>query len=78
MERSELRKTLLALLIGVPRTPSELASIESKHVSHVSRALAELRTMGFVEFSEQGSRERYYRATRQGYVAYVALMRASR
>ena len=78
VERSELRKTLLSLLVGSPKTPSELANIQSKHVSHVSRALTELRTRGLVEFSDQGSRERYYRATREGYMAYVTLLRAAR
>jgi DNA-binding transcriptional ArsR family regulator len=78
VERSELRKSLLSLLVGPPKTPSELAVLQSKHVSHVSRALTELRGRGLVEYSEQGSRERYYRATRQGYVAYIALLRASR
>lgn len=71
-----MRKTLLSLLIITPKTPSELASIGSKHVSHVSRALAELMSRGLVEYSDKGSRERYYRATKDGYVAYVALLRA--
>ena len=78
VERSELRKTLLSLLVGAPKTPSELASMQSKHVSHVSRALTELRARGLVEYSDVGSRERYYRATREGYIAYAALLRAAR
>jgi len=48
--------------------------MEDKHVSHVSRALKELRTMGLVEPARTGSRNRYYRATSEGYaLAYVLL-----
>jgi DNA-binding transcriptional regulator GbsR (MarR family) len=47
-------------------TPTELASIEKKHVSHVSRALAELRAEGLVEPIWTSSREKYYRATARG------------
>ena len=73
-----MRKAVLTLLVGSPKTPSELAFMGSKHVSHVSRALTELRTRGLVEYSDQGSRERYYKATKEGYMAYAALLRASR
>jgi DNA-binding transcriptional ArsR family regulator len=46
--------------------------MEDKHVSHVSRALKELRTMGLVEQARSESRNRYYRATSQGNaIAYV-------
>lgn len=78
IERSEIRKSLLSHLVGAPKTTSELASMESKHVSHISRALAELRSRGLVEYSDMGSRERYYTATKQGFAAYAALMRAAR
>ena len=67
-----MRKRLLLHLTRGPRTPSELATLESKHVSHVSRALKELRTRGLVESAHSESRNRYYRATSQGYaLAYV-------
>lgn len=78
VERSEMRKSLLEHLVGTPRTPSELASIERKHVSHVSRALSELRSHGLVEYSDAGSRERYYKATPQGYAAYITLLFSTR
>ena len=71
--RSRVRKALLSDLISSPATPSELAAIEQKHVSHVSRALAEMKGMGLVEYASSGSRERYYRATSQGYMVFVAL-----
>lgn len=44
-------------------TPTELAALERKHISHVSRALAELRAEGLVEPISSDSREKYYRAT---------------
>ena len=71
--RSSMRKALLSRLIRSPATPSDLAAIEQKHVSPVSRALAEMRGMGLVEFASSGSRERYYRATSQGYLVFAAL-----
>jgi predicted transcriptional regulator len=68
VSRSEVRSHVLADVAKEPRTPSELASIENKHVSHVSRALAELLKEGLVEYVPSGSRERYYRATDRGYL----------
>jgi len=56
-------------------TPTELASLENKHVSHVSRALREMRDYGIVEPVRGRSRERYYQITTPGYLAYAALSR---
>jgi len=72
---SSVRSKLLEQLITGPKTPTELASIEGKHVSHVSRALAELRERGLVEQLSSASRERYYRATSQGMTAYTAMLK---
>ena len=47
--------------------------MESKHISHVSRALTELRYYGLVSASASGSREHYYRITTQGYAIYAAI-----
>lgn len=73
---SSIRSKMLELLITGPKTPTELASIESKHVSHVSRALGELRDRGLVEQLHSRSRERYYRATGQGLSVYLIMLRA--
>lgn len=73
---SEVRSKLLEHLVNGPMTPTELASLEGKHVSHVSRALAELRDRGLVEQTSTQSRERYYRATGQGMSLYLTLLRA--
>lgn len=76
---STVRKKLLERLASRPHTPTELASMESKHVSHVSRALLELKTWGLVSASASGSRERYYRITSEGYAILAsAIMRAAK
>jgi predicted transcriptional regulator len=59
---------LLYYLVRSPKTPTELASLEKKHLSEVSRTLRSMRDVGLVEYTETGSRERYYRATDEGYV----------
>lgn len=47
--------------------------MESKHISHISRALIELREWGLVSASQSGSREHYYKITTQGYAIAAAL-----
>jgi predicted transcriptional regulator len=76
VSNSSIRSTLLGLLVNGPKTPTELAFIQHKHVSHVSRALGELRERGLVEQLSTASRERYYRATGQGMSIYMTLLRA--
>jgi predicted transcriptional regulator len=73
---STVRLGLLRNLITGPKSPSQLATIEKRHVSHVSRALSELRSRGIVEQMPGASRETLYRLTTQGYVVYTALSRA--
>ncbi len=76
VESSSVRSKLLQRLASKPHTPTELATIESKHISHVSRALIELKGLGLVSATESGSREHYYRITSQGYaIAAVISMR---
>lgn len=75
---SEIRKNLLGLLTSGPKTPTKLASMEQKHVSHVSRALAELRSRGLVESRTTDSREHYYTVTSQGYAVFSLLSRAAK
>ncbi len=70
---SKVRSKLLERLALGPHTPTELASIESKHVSHVSRALVELSEWGLVYATASGSREHYYRITLQGYAIAAAI-----
>jgi len=66
---------LLYYLVGSPKTPTELASMEKKHLSQVSRTLRTLRDSGYVEYTQTGSRQRYYRVTAEG---YAMLMRSLR
>ncbi len=75
---SEVRTKLLGHLTKAPMTPTELASIENKHVSHVSRALAELKAQGLVEPVFQESREKYYKATHNGLSLYITILSASK
>jgi len=72
---SSIRSRLLEHLVTGPKTPTELASIENKHVSHVSRALAELKERGLVEQMSSASRERYYKATSQGMSIYSSMIK---
>ena len=58
---------LLRHLLDSPKTPTELAALEKKHLSQVSRALKTLRDHGFVEYKPTRSRERYYSVTNEGY-----------
>jgi DNA-binding transcriptional ArsR family regulator len=79
VQGSTVRSKLLQRLASRPHTPTELATIESKHISHVSRALIELRDWGLVDTTESGSREHYYKITSQGYAIAAAIaMRTAR
>ena len=72
------RLKLLYHLVVKPRTPTELASLENKHLSDISRGLGKLRKAGLVEFASSGTRERYYRPTQEGYIILYASMRQGR
>lgn len=72
------RLKLLYHLIMRPRTPTELASLENKHLSDISRGLGRLRSEGLVECSKGATRERYYRITNEGYILLYASMRQGR
>ena len=75
VSRSEVRSHVLEDISRGPRTPTELASLENKHLSHVSRALSELRAQGLVEPISGSTRERYYRATDRGYLILATFTR---
>lgn len=72
------RLKLLYHLVLRPRTPTELASLENKHLSDISRGLRRLRRDGLVEYEKSKARERYYRPTQEGYVLLYASMRQGR
>jgi len=73
VQGSTVRSKLLQRLASRPHTPTELATIESKHISHVSRALIELKDWGLVDATKSGSREHYYKITSQGYAIAAAI-----
>lgn len=62
-------------LVMSPKTPTEIATLEKKHLSTVSRTLRELRDSGLVEYTKSPSRERYYRATEQGQIILRQFLR---
>jgi DNA-binding transcriptional ArsR family regulator len=76
--RSAVRVKILEDLSKGPKTPTELAYLENEHLSHVSRALAELRAQGLVAPMPRSSRQRYYRTTQRGYELYAVVMRIAK
>ncbi|HME18776.1 MAG TPA: helix-turn-helix domain-containing protein [Nitrososphaerales archaeon] len=70
---STLRSSVLELLSTKPVTPTEVAKIENKHVSHICRTLRELEGVGLVEIVSSGSRQKLYRATQSGYELYLSI-----
>jgi predicted transcriptional regulator len=73
VSQSEVRARVLAILSGATRTPTEIAKLENKHVSHVCRTIKELEAQGLVEVAWSESRERHYRTTRSGYALVLTL-----
>jgi predicted transcriptional regulator len=67
VSKSAVRTRVLALLSGATRTPTEIAKLENRHVSHVCRTIKELEAQGLVEVAWSEPRRRYYRTTRSGY-----------
>ncbi len=76
--KGDIRSRLLGHLANAPMTTTELAAVESKHLSHVSRALSELCAQGLVERVPHETRERKYRATDEGLALYASFMKNSR
>ncbi|MGD0396914.1 MAG: winged helix-turn-helix domain-containing protein [Nitrososphaerales archaeon] len=66
VSQSEVRARVLTVLSKASRTPTEIARLEDKHVSHVCRSIKELEAQGLVEVAWSESGERYYRTTRSG------------
>lgn len=64
--RSAVRVKVLKDLERGPKTPTELASLENEHLSHVCRALAQLQAQGLVISMPKYSKQRYYRTTERG------------
>jgi DNA-binding MarR family transcriptional regulator len=73
VSQSDARAKVLAILSGSARTPTEIARLESKHVSHVSRTIRELEAQGLVEVAWSESRERHYRTTKSGHALLLTL-----
>ena len=82
VNRSEVRVKVLEDILRGPKTTSELASIENKHVSHVSRAIAELQACGPVKPVSSGTgreeRQKPYQATDLGFLMAATFMKLVR
>lgn len=65
---STYRETVLGRLVAGPATPSQLATETNHSISHISRALSELREHDFVELlvSDDRKKGRVYGCTEQG------------
>lgn len=64
---SDFRLKILAKLHGSPSTPTSIAAWYSKHTSHASRALHELKTRNLVVcVTPESRKERYYSLTHEG------------
>jgi len=73
VSQSPMRAAVLSVLSGSTRTPTEIARLENKHISHVCRTIKELEAQGLVEVAWSASRERHYRTTRSGYALVLTL-----
>jgi DNA-binding PadR family transcriptional regulator len=61
------RRLVLEALDKGPRTPSKIAESTGEHLSHVSRALMELKAKGLVEcMTPDQSKNRIYQITEKG------------
>lgn len=70
--KSRMRSKVLGHLAKAPMTVTELAYAEDKHLSHVSRAISELRAQGLIEPVLELGGERKYRATEEGLALYLS------
>ena len=73
VSRSEGRARVLTILSGATHTPTEIAKLEDKHISHVCRTIRELEAQGLVEVAWSESGKRYYRTTKSGYALVLTL-----
>lgn len=76
--KGDIRSRLLGHLANAPMTTTELATMESKHLSHVSRALSELCAQGLVERMSHETREHKYRVTDEGLALYASSVKNPR
>jgi predicted transcriptional regulator len=73
VSRSDVRVRVLAILSGATHTPTEIAKLENKHISHVCRTIRELKDQGLVEVAWSESGETHYRTTRTGHELVLTL-----
>ena len=76
--RGRVRRLCLESLQGGPRTPGDISRSSGVHLSHISRALRELRSKGLVEcLTPKAMKNRIYRITEKGRKALKGLKELS-
>jgi DNA-binding PadR family transcriptional regulator len=78
VSHSGVRATVLANLSGATRTPTEIARLENKHVSHVCRTISELKARGLVEVAWTESHQKHYKTTMSGYALFLAISKQTK
>ena len=64
---SKIRKKILEILYSNPKTPKMLKSLTKYHMSHISRALLELKELGLILCKNPNSRKgKFYDITEKG------------
>jgi len=64
---SKIKKRVLELLSSNPKTPIMLKSLTKYHISHISRALFELKELGLILCKNPNSRKgKFYDITEKG------------
>lgn len=74
--QGKVRQAALLALRSGPKTPSRIAEETDEHLSHISRALREMREKGLVEcMTPRQSKNRIYRITEKGMLVLEELSR---
>lgn len=77
--QGKVRRSALSTLRSGPKTPSRIADETGEHLSHISRALRELKEKGLVECMTPGrSKNRIYRITENGKIMLDDLLSKDR
>lgn len=77
--QGKVRMSVLFALRGCPKTPSRIADETGEHLSHISRALREMKEKGLVECMTPGrSKNRIYQITEKGVIVLEELSKNNR
>ncbi len=77
--QGKVRRSALFALRDGPKTPSKIADETGEHLSHISRALREMKEKGLVECMTPGrSKNRIYQITEKGVIVLEELSKNNR